>query len=168
MNPVFAALMFVKAWQAVVHLGQVAERKVNYRAAVAEAIARRKPLLVVGGPLGANPLRRLLPMPAHGCGDVCFDIDPHACQGCASGVQGDVRDLSRFKDGEFGAAYASHVLEHLPTVEDARRAVAELRRVADVVFIVSPRKSSFVAWLIPGHHLWVTVEEGEVFAEQRG
>ncbi len=156
------------AWQTAVHLGQVAERRINYEAALEAARTRGKPLLVVGGPLGANPLRRFFPLPAHGCGDVCVDIEAGACAHCPLFIEADVRDLSIFPDGKFGAAFCSHVLEHLPTIEDARKAAAELQRVADEVYIVCPRKSSLLAWLIPDHHLWVSVENGEISAEQRG
>lgn len=155
------------AWQAAVQLGQVAERQLNYRAAEAEARRRGKPLLVVGGPLGSNPLRRLLPLPAHPCGNTCFDLDPAACRHCRRSVQGDVRDLSMFRDRQFGVAFVSHVLEHMPTIEGLNRAVVELARVADVVYVVGPRKASLIAWLIPSHHLWVRVEDGLVIAEQR-
>lgn len=93
-----------------------------------------RPLLAVGVPRSAFPW--------HPCGDVNIDIDPNASTHCHYEVA-DIRDIP-YRDRYFGAAYASHVLEHLPSVDDATQALNELHRVADRVFIVSPHKSSIV------------------------
>ena len=61
----------------------------------------------------------------------------------------------------------SHVIEHLPTVEDAALAVNELMRVADQVWVAYPNKQSVIAYLIPDHYLWVTEKDGYLFFEQR-
>ena len=55
-------------------------------------------------------------------------------------------------------AYVSHVIEHLPTVEDAGLAMYELRRVADHVVIVSPHWFDIINQFHPGHHLIVEPE----------
>jgi ubiquinone/menaquinone biosynthesis C-methylase UbiE len=78
----------------------------------------------------------------------------------------DVRDIP-YPGGYFGAVFCSHVLEHLPTPEDACQAIKEMERVADRVFLVVPHKSSIIAWLHPDHHLWVTVDGNSVTIEQR-
>jgi ubiquinone/menaquinone biosynthesis C-methylase UbiE len=67
----------------------------------------------------------------------------------------DAHDLP-FADKQFGAALATHVLEH---VEDPRRAFAELRRVADEVFIVCPRWWGPHTWLHPQHR-WYLRKDG--------
>jgi hypothetical protein len=138
----------------------------KYALAQEEARMRDKPLLVVGGPSGSadaysdiawvQPLvkaKAFFKVKAHGCGDVCVDIDPQACEGC-NYVSADIMDLP-FEDKEFGAVYCSHVLEHMPDAAGCQAAWSELHRVADVVFICVPPRSSIFAWLVPDHHLWV-------------
>lgn len=66
-------------------------------------------------------------------------------------VCGDIQDLSVFKNKQFGAVYASHVLEH---VEDPDAALLELNRVAENVFIITPIPLGPGAWLHPDHK-WV-------------
>ena len=142
------------------------ESREKYDMAQEEALVRNKPLLVVGGPSGSpdtyadtawvRPLTRLKSMfniKPHGCGDMCVDVDPHACQGCPYEAA-NLMDLP-LADKEFGAAYCSHVLEHMPDAEGCHKAWSELHRVADVVFICVPPKSSIWAWFVPDHHLWV-------------
>jgi SAM-dependent methyltransferase len=53
-----------------------------------------------------------------------------------------------FYGKEFGAAFVSHVLEH---VEDPEGLMAELCRVSDYVYIIVPHWWSLGAWLHPGH-----------------
>jgi len=47
------------------------------------------------------------------------------------------------------------VLEHLASAEDCTQAWQQLHRVADTVFVSLPGKDSIMAWLAPGHKLWV-------------
>ena len=115
-----------------------------------------KPLLVVGCPKHSF---------SHPCGDVTIDIDPPAQTLCDMTIA-DIRDIP-FPSHYFGAAFVSHVLEHLPTIGDAIQALGELHRVADRVFIVSPHKSSLMAWLNPDHYLWVIPEGDDFLIEQR-
>lgn len=70
-------------------------------------------------------------------------------------VKGDIQNLKMFADKEFGAVYASHVLEH---VEDPDLALAELRRIAEHVFVITPLPFLPWAWFHPGHKwiLWGT------------
>jgi len=119
-----------------------------------------KPLLVVGSPKN-NPFSA-----HHQCGDVTIDLDPNLDTYCDYEIA-DIREIP-YGDHVFGAAYVSHVLEHLSTVEDAGLALNELERVADKVFIVSPHKSSLIAWLHPEHHLWITPDGDGYKIEQRG
>lgn len=135
---------------------EMKERKTVFRQARAYADSVGKPLLVVGVPKG----------PAfHRKGDVTIDLDPILCALFGAQVS-DVRAIP-YPDGYFGAAFISHVLEHLPTVADAEQAVRELSRVAQKTFIVSPHRSSLIACLHPEHKLWVYQQDGRVMFEQR-
>jgi SAM-dependent methyltransferase len=93
-----------------------------------------------------------------GCGaaytelsDINLDIEPKEI---SNFIHGDIQNLSAFKEKQFGAVYASHVVEH---VEDLDAALAELNRVADHVFIITPFPLWPWAWLWPGHK-WVLWE----------
>ncbi len=66
-------------------------------------------------------------------------------------VRGDIQDLSMFKNKQFGAVYASHVVEH---VEDLDVALRELDRIAENVFVVTPLPLWPWMWLWPTHK-WV-------------
>jgi hypothetical protein len=157
----------VVSWQLVIWLGEVRQKNKGYKAAAAYALKFGKPLLIAGGPWSNRGIRRWLNIPAHGNGDVCFDIERRAFEGHPRGVIADVTQIP-FSDKVFGAAFASHLLEHMPTIDDAERALDELNRVAKVVFIAYPSKQSIGAWLHRGHHLWVWQEGNAVYFEQRG
>jgi len=130
------------------------QRQDVYNLAYRAALERGKPLVVVGGHKGR-----------HGTGHVCVDVNTESCRGAPVIIKADIRDIP-LPDKYAGAAFASHVLEHLPTVFDAEIAMKELYRIADRVFIVSPHKWNPIAWLHPDHHLWVT-QEGETVTLQR-
>jgi SAM-dependent methyltransferase len=107
-------------------------------------------------------LRAGKPLLNVGCGaaytelsDVNLDIVP---QEANNFVHGDIQNLSMFKEKQFGAVYASHVVEHM---EDLDAALAELHRVADNVFIITPFPLWPWAWLCPGHR-WVLWEGKKV------
>ena len=53
-----------------------------------------------------------------------------------------------FSDKQFGAAFLSHVIEHL---DNWQFALAEASRVADYVVIVLPHPAYFSGWLTPSH-----------------
>jgi ubiquinone/menaquinone biosynthesis C-methylase UbiE len=61
-----------------------------------------------------------------------------------------------FTDGEFGAVFCSHVLEHMADVETIQSAWSELHRVADTVVVCVPVKQLIVHWLVPDHYLWAS------------
>ena len=142
--------------QTTVTLAGIKERHTIYQQARQFADETGKPLLVVGAP-------KLLLF--HGCGDITIDIDPNLGTPCDVELA-DVRQIP-YPDGYFGAAFVSHVLEHLATIEDAEDALNELHRVADKVFVASPSKFSMIAWIHPGHHLWVTSSGDGYMLEQR-
>ena len=156
----FGILLALAGFQVAVTLREHDERRSKYQEAVAYCKTAGKLLLVVGGPYGGVSW-----MKAHGCGDVCLDINPWACRGCET-VVADIREIP-FPDGKFGAAYVSHILEHLPTIEDARRAVGELYRVSDKVFVCGPGKLNLHAWLMREHHLWVKQDNDTIWVQQR-
>jgi membrane protein DedA with SNARE-associated domain len=125
-----------------------------------------KQLLVIGGPWGAKPLRRWFNLPAHGGGDICLDIDRRAIEGHQCPVIASVTDIP-FADKTFGAVFISHVLEHLPTVADAKKALEEMGRVSESVFVVYPSRQSIAAQLMKEHRLWVWQIGNFVHLQQR-
>ncbi len=80
--------------------------------------------------------------------DINLDIVPRQAPRF---VLGDIQDLSMFTEKQFGAVYASHVLEH---VEDPDAALNEMYRVAENVFVITPLPIWPWAWLHPDHK-WV-------------
>ena len=146
------------ALEGIQHSIELKERRQIFKQARGYADSVGKPLLVVGTPK--------LAFPWHPCGDVTIDITPNIPTYCQYQIA-DIRDIP-YHSGYFGAAYASHVVEHLATIEDAKAAFDEMERVADKVFIVSPHKSSLIAWIHPEHHLWVTPSGDGYVIEQRG
>ena len=106
-------------------------------------------------------------MPAHKSGDVNIDIIPGAIVGQPNGVVADVVHLP-FPDKTFGAAFASHLLEHLPDQAKAEAALVELERVAETVFLSYPSRQSIPAWMIRDHRLWVWQKGDVVYLQQRG
>jgi hypothetical protein len=153
-------------WQLAVWLGEISQKNKRYEAAVDCCQKLGKPLLVTGGPWSNRTIRRKLNMPAHGSGDVCLDIDRRAFEGHPRGLLADVTQIP-FVDKTFGAVFASHILEHLPSIDSANKALDELNRVADAVFLVYPSRQSVGAWLHPGHHLWVWQKGNFVYIKQR-
>ncbi|MBN2462747.1 MAG: methyltransferase domain-containing protein [Dehalococcoidia bacterium] len=156
----------VVGWQLVVWSGETLQKNNRYKAAVGRARKMGKPLLVAGGPWSDRGVRRWLKMPAHGGGDVCLDIQRRAFEGHPCGVIADITRIP-FCDKAFGAVFVSHVLEHLPSSYYADRALDELDRVAEGVFLVYPSRQSIGAWLHPGHHLWVWQRGNTIYLEQR-
>jgi len=156
-------LLGLLASQVGMYAHENVERGQKYAQARQYADSVGKPLLVVGGVWGMGPIRLLLHIPAHGCGDVCLDINPVACKECNT-VVADVKDIP-FPDLHFGAAIASHVLEHMPTIRDAIAAADELYRVADKVWVISPTKISLMSWMNNDHHLWVKQKGDMLYIE---
>jgi hypothetical protein len=138
-----------------------------YGQAEAKAKELSKPLIVVGGPEGGNYiLKQILKYTAHGCGDVCVDIEPKACICSNFPIIASVTNIP-LPDKYGGAVYVAHVLEHLPTVYDAQTAWQELNRIADFVYLLYPSKLSLSAWLHTDHHLWIDVKDNEIYFTQR-
>ena len=162
-----AIVVGVGLWQLAVWIIENQFKGRQYKAACARALKEGKPLLVAGGPWGVTRTRRRLNKPAHGNGDVCLDIDRRAFWDHPKGVMASVTHIP-FSDKCFGAAFACHLLEHLPTVDDARQALDELNRVAEAVFIVSPSRQSIAGWVMPEHHLWVWQKGNITCLRQRG
>jgi hypothetical protein len=164
---VLAVAAGVGSWQLSVWIVETRAKNRKYKAATARARREGKPLLVAGGPWGVTRTRRRLKKPAHGGGDVCLDIDCRAFDGHPRAVLASVTHIP-FADKCFGAAFASHLLEHLPTVDAASQALDELNRVAEAVYIVYPSRQSFSGWLVPDHHLWVWQKDSTTYLRQRG
>lgn len=164
---VLAVAVGIGGWQLAVWVIENRFKNRQYKAACAHAFREGKPLLVAGGPWGVTRTRRRLNKPAHGGGDVCLDVDCRAFDGHPRAVMASVTHIP-FADKCFGAAFASHLLEHLPTVDDASQALDELNRVAEAVYIVYPSRQSFSGWLVPDHHLWVWQKDSTTYLRQRG
>jgi hypothetical protein len=164
---VLAVAAGIGGWQLAVWILETRAKNRKYKAATARALREGKPLLVAGGPWGVTRTRRRLNKPAHGGGDVCLDIDCRAFDGHPRAVLASVTHIP-FADKCFGAAFASHLLEHLPTVDAASQALDELNRVAEAVYIVYPSRQSFSGWLVPDHHLWVWQKDSTTYLRQRG
>ena len=159
-------ILGLTVWQVAVWTGEISQKDNRYKAAVECSKKLGKPLLVAGGPWSNRGIRRKLNMPAHGGGDVCLDIDCRAFEGHPRGLVADVTQIP-FPDKIFGAVFASHLLEHLPSVYSANKALDELSRVSESVFLVHPSRQSIGAWLHRGHHLWVWQEGNTVYIKQR-
>ncbi len=154
-------------WQLIVWLLEIRHKNRKCRAAVDHSLKLNKPMLVAGGPWGGHSLRRRFNIPAHTQGDVCIDIKASAVLDWPNGIVANVTSLP-FPDKTFGTAFASHLLEHLPDVASAQKALAELNRVANAVFIAYPSRHSLPARFIKDHHLWVWQEDDTVYLKQRG
>ena len=142
--------------EGIIQMNELQERHQIFAQARDYADSVNKPLLVVGTPKTSFN---------HPYGDVTIDNNPGKLLDGKTELA-DVRDIP-YPSRYFGAAFASHVLEHLPTVEDACRALDELKRVSDKVFVVSPHKISLAAILYPGHNLWITPSGDGYIIEQR-
>lgn len=118
------------------------------RQARAYADSMGKPVLNIGAGTSGSSFRAWLLGPTL-WGDVNLDIavsaDPRV-------QYGDVQRIP-YPDKYFGAAIASHVVEH---VDDPVRAVQELHRVADKVYILVPPWWAPHTWLHPGHQWFVS------------
>lgn len=132
----------------------------RYRDARSFAADRGKPLLVIGRP--GSPLR------LYGCGDVCLDTDDRVGKDCpAGGMVGDVSNIP-FGDGHFGAVFCSHILEYLPAVPDAERAVSEMKRVADRMFLCYTLEWNILwRWFSAATNLWVSCRRGAISFKKR-
>jgi SAM-dependent methyltransferase len=119
---------------------------------------RGKPLLNVGAGTPGSSVRVLV-MGQTNWGDVNCDLagvgrpGPRPLRDHV--YQADVQRLP-FRDKEFGAVIASHVLEHVPRPDVA---LCELGRVADEVFVICPPWWAPHTWLHPGHQ-WYLSRQG--------
>jgi SAM-dependent methyltransferase len=124
------------------------------RAARAAADARGKPLLNVGAGTPGTSLRVAVFGPFMP-GDVNCDLGGSGACGPSTVCRCDAHALP-YRSGQFGAVIASHVIEH---VDDPARALAELARVADEVFVITPAWWAPHTWLHPGHQ-WYRRDDG--------
>ena len=141
-------------------LSRFGESQSKYAMAQEEARIRDKPLMVVGGPSGtADPytkqpwiygflsVKHFFNIKAHGCGDLCVDIDPKSCEGCEY-EQADITDLP-FADNEFGAVFVGHIFRHLHG-DDKDMAWQEVSRVADSVYYTNQSRFWLLGYIAPG------------------
>lgn len=124
----------------------------------AAAAARGKPLLNVGAGTEGSSARVALLGPT-GWGDANCDLNSdNRSQARSTPVAHCDAHRLPYRDKEFGAVIASHILEH---VDDPKAALAELRRVADEVFVVVPKWWAPHTWLHPGHQ-WYIRDDGSM------
>ncbi|MBA7630599.1 hypothetical protein ES703_38122 [subsurface metagenome] len=98
--------------------------------------------------LGCGPHRTFMAQVIAGQPEVLANIDV-ALDGMPHFIQLDIESKSLpFGDKQFGAAYLSHVLEHLSNWQFA---LAEASRVSDHVVVVLPHPAYFSGWLSPEH-----------------
>jgi len=111
-----------------------------------------KPVINIGAGTPSSSLRTWLFGPTT-WGDVNVDVaGPAGVVG-----YGDIMHLP-YPDKTFGAAFVSHVLEH---VEDPVGAVLEMARVADTVWAVTPRWWAPHTWLYTDHR-WYICDNGDL------
>ena len=156
----------IVVWQLYIWITENQFKNKQCRAALNYCREKGKMLLVAGGPWGGRKFRLMLHRPAHIPGDVCIDIRASALVGHPNGIVANVMNLP-FRDKTFGAVLASHLLEHLNTIEEAEKALDEMSRVADAVIIVYPYRQSLIAWLLPDHHLWIQQKNNQIYIFQR-
>ena len=118
-------------------LAEQRERGLIFNQARAVADSLNKPLLNAG--CGITYWRAIMES------DLNMDVVP---RDVPNFVLGSVEDMSMFYDKQFGAVYCSHVLEH---VSDLAGAKAELERVADYQFVITPSPFFLSSWLLPRH-----------------
>ena len=127
------------------------------RQARAAADRRGKPLLNVGCGTPGSSVRVAILGPTD-WGDINTDIAEPQYWRPGDGREvrhGDVLCLP-FGRKQFGAVIASHVVEHVTNPE---RAIKELQRVADEVFVICPRWWAPHTWFHPGHR-WYLRRDG--------
>lgn len=163
---VVGIILAIGIWQLIVWMLEIRDKNHKYRAALDCAKNSGKPLLVIGGPWGVKAFRRLLNKPAHGVGDVCIDIDRRALGSHPYAIVASCTDIP-FNDKAFGAVFSSHVLEHMPTTQAAKQALAEMNRVAGSVFIAYLSRQSIAAWIIRDHHIWIWQKGERTLLKQR-
>ncbi len=134
MNP----LVVLTIVQAVFENG---ERDRVFGQAHARARRLRKPLLNAG--CGALKPIGGFPRAIHES-NVNLDIVP---QDVPRFVLGSIQDIA-YPDKYFGAVFCCHVLEH---IEDLDAGLRELHRVADYLYVITPRAIWPRTWLQPDH-----------------
>lgn len=148
MNPVILATGYTACLYLVdVLLAPVEVARLARRVAVKDG----RPLLNAGAGTPSSSVRARV-FGATLWGDVNVDLQGRGPHGPRTVSYGDVCDLSEWPDGYFGAAIASHVLEH---VTDPEAALRELTRVAGTVFLCVPHPAAPHTWLHPGHRWYI-------------
>lgn len=98
--------------------------------------------------LGAGPHRTYQAQIIAESPSVMANIDV-ALNGMPRFLQLDIEtDPLPFSDKQFGAAFLSHVLEHL---DNWQFALDEASRVADYAVVVLPHPAYFSGWIVPEH-----------------
>jgi len=115
-----------------------------YNEALNHCRAVGKPLLNAG--CGFNP---------NYIGDINYDLIPKEKALLPNYQEGNVENMP-FGDKQFGAVICYDTIEH---VDNPKQALAELQRVADKVYIVSPHFWDFLAVFYSTHKWWYYPEQ---------
>ena len=130
----------VGAWELGFWLRRRQRRLAMFNAALADARASNRPLMVIGAPDRG-------PTSGYPCGDITVDLGPSSCP---NSVQVDLTKpnaLASFADDSV-TVYVSCVLEY---VNDVNAVLAELRRVAGShLFICGVEPYTLTGQLFPG------------------
>jgi SAM-dependent methyltransferase len=155
-RPLLTAVGLGVGWAAVTYAVDVlyTPARVAEQARLA-ALRRGKPLLNIGAGTSTTSVRAAVFGPTLWGDTNCDLAGQGSCDVATRVCPCDAHSLP-FGDKQFGAAIASHVLEH---VEDPQRALGEMHRVADEVFVITPKWWAAHTWMHPGH-LWYRRDNG--------
>ncbi len=144
----YSAIAYVE--DVVLRPDRVAQRAIKHARSVG------KPTLNVGAGTPGSSLRVAILGPTL-WGDVNLDLAaPQVPHGPNCVAYGDIHKIP-YPNKHFGAAIASHVLEH---VDDPQAALVELCRVADRVYAITPKWWAPHTWLYTDHQ-WYVTERGK-------
>jgi len=117
-------------------------RESSYNKALQVSKIAKKPLMVVGDPLGGKASQFY--GPAYGCGDLCVDIA--GCQTCRNNYKADILDVLKKEEDNSYVIYISFVLEYVDNIDET---IEELYRVAgknEHIFINAVQPYSLTAY----------------------
>lgn len=140
MNPILIIIPANIAWS---YINEHLEKKCMLN--IAKQLAGNKPIINIGSKFTEF-------------GDVNVDVNGSLEKKYAyvkNFEYGNIYNLLKFGDKEFGCAFISHVLEHL---EDPDRALEEVKRIADHVVVLLPSPLALPNLLHPDHK-WIWIGE---------
>ena len=147
----------VACYEAIIQIGESAERWDVYKRAERHAKNAGVPLIVVGCPKWGLH---------HGHGDATIDLVHKGWCRCPNPVVQDVRTIDKALKGRKCVMFSSHVLEHLDP-KDAEKAMEAMDQVAIAQYHCYPSKLSLSAWAHPAHKSWPHNRNNQLTFENR-